>query len=200
MGISGAFGAMTGANALNSATTAYSQSQAIKTQGNYQKNQLQFNAQIADLQAQDAIRRGDKEVKNKKIQTKQMIGTQRAALAAQGIEVNDDSALLIQEDTAGLGAEDAASIKSAAWREAWGYKVQNVDYTGQANMAQISSGFNARQTLLTGGLQFARDVGSGAMSYAKNKSLLDSYDKRGTVGKTGKSQSQILGYNTAAYR
>lgn len=172
--VGGLFAASTAANAMSSASTAYSQSQAIKMQGNYQKNQLQFNAQVAGLQADDAISRGNKAAANKKRETKQIIGKQRAALAAQGIEVNSDTALLIQEDTAGLGAEDVQTIKNNAWREAFGYKVQATDYTGQAAFAQISSGFNARQTMLTGGLQFAKDVSSGAMTWAKEGDSLKS--------------------------
>lgn len=166
MGLTGGlFAASTAANALGTATTAYSQSQAQKAQGNYEKNQLQFNAQVSDLQANDAINRGNKAAADKKRETKQVIGAQRAALAAQGIEVNSDTASQIQQDTAGLGAEDVTTIKNNAWREAWGYRVQALDYTSKANFAQISSKFNASQTLLTGGLQFARDVSSGTLAY-----------------------------------
>ena len=163
--VGGLFAASTAVNAVGSATSAYQQSQAIKAQGNYQKNQLQFNAQVADLQANDAINRGNADAVTKKKQTKQVIGSQRAALAAQGIEVNSDTSSLIQQDTAGLGAEDVVTIKNNAWREAWGYKVQALEYSGQAGFAANSAKFNATQTLLTGGLQFARDVSSGTLAY-----------------------------------
>lgn len=162
-------GISTGANAFSSLSTSYLESQAIREQGNYQKNQLQFNAQVARLQSEDAKLRGEKEASKKKKETKQMIGAQRAALAAQGIEINEDTALLIQEDTAGIGAQDVATIRNNAWREAWGYDVQALDYTGQANMAQTASKFKAKQTMLTGGLQAAREIGAGAERIYKAK-------------------------------
>lgn len=165
----GLFAASTAVSAISSASSAYSQSKAIKAQGNYEKNQMQFNAQVADLQATDAVNRGKSDAEIKKKQTKQIIGSQRAALAAQGIEVNSDTSSLIQQDTAGLGAEDIETIKNNAWREAWGYRVQASTYNSKAGFASVSSKFNANQTLLTGGLQFARDVSGGAMDYYKYK-------------------------------
>jgi len=169
MGLTGGLFAVSSlASAGGSLASSIQQSQAIRQQGNYQKNQLQFNAQVAELQANDATNRGNKEVSTKKKQAKQIIGSQRAALAAQGIEVNEDTSSLIQQDTAGLAAEDISTIKNNAWKEAWGYRVQALDYNSQAGFAQISSKFNANQTMLTGGLQFARDVSGGAMSWAKN--------------------------------
>lgn len=172
--VGGLFAASSAVNAVGSAASSYQQSQAIKAQGNYQKNQLQFNAQVAELQATDAINRGNKEASTKKRQTKQIIGSQRAALAAQGIEVNEDTASLIQQDTAGLGAEDVQTIKNNAWREAWGYRVQALDYNSKAGFTSVASRFNSNQTLLTGGLQFARDVSGGAMSWAQNGDSLKS--------------------------
>ena len=163
------FALSSGANAIGSASTAYSQSQALKAQGQFEQNQLNSNADLARLQSSDATIRGEKDVATKKRQTRQVTGSQRAALAAQGLDVNSDTSSLIQEDTAGLGAEDVTTIRNNAWREAWGYKVQALDYGSQAKFAGISSKFKQNQTLLTGGLQFARDVGGGAMDYYKYK-------------------------------
>lgn len=163
------FALSSGANAIGDLSTGYSQSQAIKMQGKFEQNQLNFNREIAELQASDAIVRGKKDVASKKRETRQVIGAQRAALAAQGVEVNEDTASLIQEDTAGLGAEDVETIKNNAWREAWGYRVQALDYGSQAKFSGISSKFNSTQTLLTGGLKAAREVGSGALDYYKYK-------------------------------
>lgn len=172
MGLTGGMIALSsGANALSDGLGAYSQSKAIKQQGKYQAQQLQFNSDVADLQAEDAIRRGNKAVSARKRQTKQDIGSIRAKMAASGVEVNEDSALLAQEDAAMVGAEDIETIKNDAWREAWGYKVQASDYANQSKMAITSSKFNANETLLTGGLNFAKSVASGGTTYYKGKKL-----------------------------
>lgn len=148
---------------------SYQQGQAIKAQGKYEQNQLNFNADIAELQASDAIKRGEKDVATKKRQTRQVIGSQRAALAAQGLDVNSDTSDLIQQDTAGLGAEDVTTIRNNAWREAWGYRVNALDSRSQAKFAGISSRFKKQQTYLTGGLQAARDITSGYLSHKEYK-------------------------------
>jgi hypothetical protein len=145
------------------------QASAQKAQGKYQQQQLNFNSSVSELQATDAINRGNQEALAKRKQTKQVIGSQRAALAAQGIDVNNDTSVTIQQDTAALGAEDVMTIKNNAWREAWGYKVQAQDYQSQGEFARISANSNAKQTLLTGGLQAARDVIGGYSDYKKVK-------------------------------
>lgn len=167
MGMSGAMIAIGGANAVSSASNAYAQGTAIKMQGNYEKNQLQFNAQVADLQAKDAIARGEVEARNKKKEAKQVIGSQRAGLAAQGIEVNSDTASLIQQDTAGIAAEDVQTIKNNAWREAWGYRMENLNLSSKAAFVGLSSSFNAKNTFITGGMDAARSLAGGIMDSKK---------------------------------
>lgn len=157
---------MMATQAMSTGANAYAQSSAINTQSKWQEMQLQTNERLANMQAEQAVKRGDKEAQAIRQKTKQLIGSQRAALAAQGIEVNADTSADIQADTASLGALDALTAKNNAWLEAWGYKVQANDYAGQAKMARMAGKFNAKQTLLTGGLQMARDI-TGGMYEAK---------------------------------
>lgn len=180
MGMVGGLMALnTGANAIGTATSTYSQAKAIKTQSKYEQQQANFNAEVADLQAQEAINRGNREASLKRKETKRLIGDQRAALAAQGIDVNTDTAAIIQQDTAGVGAEDVETIKNNAWKEAWGYQVQSQEYRSQAEFARISGKYKRSQTIATGGLQFARDISGGALDFAKNgKTYQDAWDNR----------------------
>lgn len=139
------------------------QSNAQSAQGNYQKTLYDTNARLATLQGEDAIIRGDKSANQLKTQGKQLIGSQRAALAAQGIDIGSGSALDVQTDTAALIAEDAMTIKNNAWREAWGYKVAANDATNRGNLVKLASDNESRNTLLTGGLK-ALDTGMKAYS------------------------------------
>lgn len=158
---------MMATQAMSTGANAYAQSSAINSQSKYQEMQLKTNERMANIQADQAIKRGDKEAQAVRQKTKQLIGSQRAALAAQGIEVNADTSADIQADTASLGALDALTVKNNAWLESWGYKVQANDYAGQAVMTRMAGKYNAKQTLLTGGLQIASDVASGL--YSMNK-------------------------------
>src|SRR5688572_4523364 len=112
---------LSGAQAAGSIASAYSESEALKAQGAHQKRMAGINAELAEMQADDAIKRGDKEAEGVRRNAKKMIGSQRAALAAQGIEIDDGSALEIQDETRAIATEDALQIKNNAWRTAWGF-------------------------------------------------------------------------------
>lgn len=154
----GATGILTALGAAGTMANSYQQSQAIKAQARYQSSMLESNRRLADIQAEDAIKRGKDEALKVKRQTKQIVGAQRAAMAAQGLDLGADDALAIQEETRQLGAEDAQTVKNNAWREAWGYRVQAENYSNQATMTSLAAKNEARNTLLTGGLSAARQI------------------------------------------
>jgi len=137
---------------VSSLASGVMNAQAYRQQGEFQRQQFEFNKRIAETQAEDAIRRGDKDAVALKKSAKRLIGAQRTALAAQGIEIDSGSALDVQMDTAQLAAQDALTIKNNAYREAWGYKVQALDYGAKGQFAELQGRQQATQSLLTGGL------------------------------------------------
>jgi len=156
--------------AISSAATAYSQAQAYEAQGYYQKKMSKINASFAEMEAEDAIKRGDREAGDVRRRGKKIHGAQRAALAAQGIDIDSGSALDIQDEARSMTEQDALTVRNNAWREAWGYRVQASNATAEGRMAQLTARGNARNTLLTGGLQ-ATSYGLQAYS---------AYQKRGS--------------------
>lgn len=143
MGMSAAIG-LTVAGGV---TGAYGQYQAGKTN----QKLMNVNAQIADWQADDALDRGREAASRHRAEVRRLTGSQRARLAAQGIDIDSGSALDIQLDTAGLGERDALEIENAARREAWGYKVQAQDYRTRGQIARYEGKQQAIGTLLTTG-------------------------------------------------
>jgi len=87
-----------------------------------------FNAAVADVQAQDALDRGAEDESRFRMQVRGAVGAQRAGFAAMNVDVGYGSALDVQQDAATLGELDALTIRSNAQREAWGYKVAAYDY------------------------------------------------------------------------
>lgn len=156
--------ASSGVNAIASLASAYSQSQSLKAQGRYQRAVAETNAKLAEMNADDALRRGDKEAARYLKQAKGVRGAQRAAMAAQGIEVDSGSAAEIQADTEKIAAENVVTIKTNAFREAWGYRVEGLNQSYAGKFASMAAGNQARDTLLTGGLQ-ALGYGLKGMSY-----------------------------------
>lgn len=95
-----------------------------------------YNAAVADLQAEDAVARGAEEEQAFRKQVKGIIGSQRAGIAAGNVDVGYGSALDVQADAAYLGELDALKIRNNAAREAWGYKVQSEDARKRAEIAR----------------------------------------------------------------
>ncbi len=158
-----AMGLNTIAGGAASYAGASMQADAYEAQGDFQRQQFETNARLANMQSDDATRRGEIAATKVRQQARQVIGSQRSSIAAQGIEVNADSALDVQSDTAALAAEDAQTIKNNAWREAWGYKVQANQYQAQGKQAQNAGRTNARMTLAAGGAKAASAAGTGLM-------------------------------------
>jgi hypothetical protein len=137
---------------ISSIGAAYGQSKAYEIQAQFQSNMNKMNAEVADLQAEDAIDRGKKAVGDHKKAVKGLIGEERANLAAQGIALDSGSALDVQTTTATLGALDELTIKNNAAREAFGYREASITGNSAASFASIMGKEQAQSTLLTGGL------------------------------------------------
>lgn len=117
-----------------------------------------MNAEIAERQARDALERGKLEEQKKRTQVQQVLGRQKAAMAANGVDVGFGSPLDTLVDTATLGEVDALTIRSNAAREAYDYRVRGANGRAQAGLdrmnadASETAGYlGAAGTLLTGG-------------------------------------------------
>lgn len=164
-----AIGAMEGLDALASLGSAFAQSGAIKAQAHYEQTMSEINQRFAARQAEETIRMGDVAASQHKKKVHQLVGSQRAALAAQGIDVGSGDALEIQKETMELGYMDALQIKNNAWRTAWGYKVEASNMASRSKFSGLAARNAANNTLLTGGLQFI-NKGMKAASYLEDSS------------------------------
>lgn len=115
--------------------------QNAKQQGAYQAAIGAQNAGYKEMAAQDAEKRGAVQADQYRRQVGQMIGSQRAGFAGNGIDVNSGTAAEIQDDTAAFGEFDALTIANNAAREAWGYRVgaQNDLLNGKVALSNAKS-------------------------------------------------------------
>lgn len=126
-----------------------------QAQAESQATALRRNALYMGNAANDARVRGMKEADWSRVETQQMIGTQRAAMAASGGVVDQDTNALIQQDTAQLGELDALTISNNAAREAYGYDVQREDNILTASNLQRAGKKAVMSSMLGGALQGA---------------------------------------------
>lgn len=133
----------------------YNKSKADKAAYEYQADVQRANAQVADWQAQDAVMRGKTAESTHRLKTANLKGSQRAALAARGIALDEGSALDVLTTTDVMGEADALMIRDNAAKEAWALRQQGrgiranaalLDYRADSESPLLS----ASSTLLTG--------------------------------------------------
>lgn len=121
------------------------------------------NANLERQAARDALERGDIEEKRQNRRTAQQLGAQRAAMAANGIEVDFGSAADLQADTRMIGREDAQTIRENAMRETRGYDIR----AWNANASASASRAEGKAALWGGIFDAGSSILSAAYSFKK---------------------------------
>lgn len=101
-------------------------SQAQAKQYQYQAAVARINQQIASQNAAYAIAVGEVKAQQAGMRTAATIGTTLAKQASSGIDVNTGSPVRVRASEADLGAEDVATIRWNAEKEAYNQKVKGV--------------------------------------------------------------------------
>jgi hypothetical protein len=128
-----------GMNAIGQVKQGKAAKAAGKAQQEVMESEAQlaeYNADVARLQAKDAVNRGVEQEGVYRQQIQQVIGRQRAGFAAGNIDVGTGSAVDVTADAAYIGEVDALTIRTNATREAWGFEVQKVDLLKRAQIAR----------------------------------------------------------------
>jgi hypothetical protein len=115
---------------------------------------------VAEWNAQRALQQGQVDEQNQRSKAAALLGSQRAALASQGGDVNSGSPLDIQADTARAGEYDAQTIRNNAALKAYGYRVQGANTGAEANLDD----YKAASTMS----QLPYSVGSTLLGGAKS--------------------------------
>lgn len=156
--------------------------QADAAQMGYQAQVARNNQALMEINAKNALAQGESDAQRQDLQTSQLEGRQRAALAAQGGDVNSGTNLDLIGDTARAGATDTATIRSnAAWR-AYGYRVAGAGYGASA------SNYGAAAVNATANLPFGIGsslIGGASQIAGKWKTAFgDATPPGGTTGQT----------------
>ena len=146
--------AMVAVTAVSAAYSANQQSQ----QGKYQKSVNEYNARVAENEAEETRNAGVEAENIQRRKTAELLSKQRAQLGAANIDLSSGSALQLQEDTVALGEADALRIRSNFEGKASSLDTSATLLEDQgANAARAGSGA-ATGTLLQGASTI---VGSG---------------------------------------
>ena len=182
------------ATVIGAGVTAYSQYRAgqaasaqAQAQGQAQASQFQYQAAVADINRRTAERNqylaernagyveaaGARLADDRARRIRQTIGAQRAALAANGLLLDQGSAADMQGDTASLGRMALAEIGDNARRRASGYRIAGVNARDEAEAATLrGEGYRASATNALSAGAFAADNASTAGWLGATSSLL----------------------------
>ena len=144
------------------AYSSLTSSSAMKAQADMAKSQAKYNAVLNEMQQDQIKEQGLKDASNAGAELRQMLGSQKVAYAAQGVEVDSEIAQKVRDETTQTGLEDIATIKNNAWKQAWGLEMDKKSMltTAQNNFDATNSQANA--TLITGGL---KAINTGISAY-----------------------------------
>ncbi|AOS80265.1 hypothetical protein Q5W_15450 [Hydrogenophaga sp. PBC] len=134
---------------------AYQGAQSQKAQATYNAQVADNNAKTSEYAAQDAIRRGDEEAAAIRRNADMLKGSQRASMAARGLDLAEGTAAELQDQTDFFSFADQATARNNAQREAWAIRNQGANYRSEAGMQRATArGINptlAAGTSLLGG-------------------------------------------------
>src|SRR5690606_7603495 len=133
------------------ALTAYAgneQAQAEREAGRYQAEVAEVNAKQADYRAEQAARIGAIREDQHRAQVRRLAGSQRATLAANGIDLGSGTAADMVNETYTLGEADALTIRFNAMNEAWGVREHARDLRQQGQFAKYRGKAQSRNTYL----------------------------------------------------
>ena len=121
-----------------------------QSQSNYQAQVARNNAVIQDQNARTATLAGEEQQQQSGFKTAAMIGAQRTAFAASGIDPNSGSALDIQTDQAKKGMLDQLTIVNNAARQSYGYNLASISDNSQAELDQANGNMQMDAGLMSG--------------------------------------------------
>jgi hypothetical protein len=150
--------------AIGAISSAMSQRLALKGAAEI----AEINAAVAERAAQQELSRGQDLVAQATERAGQVKGAQRAAMAANGIDLGEGSAAEVLTSTDLAKERDMQTIQANAVRAAWGHRVNATSLTSQARTDR--AGADSISPLVAGTSSLLSSAGQIASSwYSMNK-------------------------------
>lgn len=117
----------------------YQQAETQKDMANYNAKVSDNNAKLAEYEALDATKRGDEEANSIRRNADMLKGSQRASMAAKGLDLAEGTAAELQDQTDFFALTDMNTARNNAAREAWGKRNVGLNYSSQAGMQRAGA-------------------------------------------------------------
>lgn len=153
--------------AASGAVGSYYAGQAQKSALEYSAFTAETNARLAERSAQSVMLQGEQQAHQSQLRTAQLKGTQRAGLAANGVDLGEGSPARVLANTEVMGAIDVDTVQANAVRAAWGYRTQATNYENQAAFNTTSA--DNISPLAAGATSLLGSAGAVAGNWYKQK-------------------------------
>lgn len=166
---------------------AIMQGQASARAAEYQAQVARNNAAIAranaitsENNAKTTEAAGAARADQEAMQTREMIGKQKAAAAASGLDIASGTPVDITSSTAGLGLLSQLNIRDETNRRAAALRQQGAGYSSQASNfdTNASAADDAADSAMTGGI--LRAAGAGLAGASRTTGMLAEFKRTGT--------------------
>ncbi|MBF0164472.1 MAG: hypothetical protein HQM01_08265 [Magnetococcales bacterium] len=154
--------AMSGIGAVTSMIGQQQSAAAQSAAAHYNAQVARNNQQIAQQNADLAQQEGQARLTQQRMKSRSLMGAQRAALAANGLEIGSGSALDLQADSAMLSEWDARMIQYNTDKSAWNYTVQGQDFGAKAGLLDAQGTWASAAGNVAGMNSLLGGVGSAA--------------------------------------
>lgn len=160
-----AYGSLYGqaAGGIMSAIGAFMGASAQRASLRGQAEVAEINAQTAERAAQAAMLAGQHDEQRSMLQTAALKSTQRASMAANGIDLGEGSAARVLTSTDAMGKIDANTIAANAVRQAWGYRTTATNYSNEALTKR--AGADSISPVVSGGASLLSSAGTVAQNW-----------------------------------
>ena len=111
----------------------------LEARGDLQAQAREANADVLELQAQDTLEAGNQAERQSRAAYANLKSQQRVRLAANGVALDEGSALRIQSDTDYVSDVDADTIRTNALKAAMGYRVSAVNERAAGRFAALDA-------------------------------------------------------------
>lgn len=127
-----AYGAASLASMIASTVGAFNSAKGQKALLGAQADIAEINARMSENTAQSVLHQGQQQVAQSTLKYGAVKSSQKAALAANGVDIGTGSAAEIQASTDIMKEIDSNTIHANAVRSAWGYRTQASNYQIEA--------------------------------------------------------------------
>lgn len=149
------------ASGVAGAAGAQQTAKANAASAQYRAAVARNNAQIAQINAKMSVEAGEAKSTEQSFRTAGLLGQQKVAQAASGLDVNVGTPVDVRASTAELGRLDQLTILHNAAKEAWGYENQANNFMAEAGLQDMT----ARNAKKAGDISAFTSLLGGATSF-----------------------------------